>query len=423
MGSHGGSHYYCSLQSAKWSTAYANCQSLGGQLAVINNASENAFLANALQATAAWVGGHDTNNEGQFEWVDGSPFSYTNWYAGQPNNYNGSQDFVELLKSGEWNDQYGTVALEYICEFPSCISTTQTAGPAPGSVCPPGVHTVSYRVEDGCGNVKTCSFTVTVNAPTPPPAPGFCASGGQNSTNSHIHGVQFNSIKNVSGNDGGYGNFTNMCTTVDAGSVYPLHLAPGFGSASAQKVYWTCWIDYNMDGDFNDSFEFVAYGCGSKTLSGSITIPYAVWNGTTRMRCTMKVGGYATDPCAIYQYGETEDYCVTITGADFTEGDKAELETRTSPWADAVELGSELSDRSLVAYPNPVSHTLSLQVGGADQVTELEIFSADGRRMLRQTTVTSANAINVSDLENGIYMVKATYDNGEVLTEKIIVQH
>ena len=424
MGSFNGSHYYCSLSPASWATARQNCVNLGGDLAVINSAGENAFLANGLLANSAWVGATDSNSEGSFQWVDNSPFSYTNWYIGQPNNYNGSQDHLELLKSGEWNDQYGSVSLEYILEVSNCITTTQTAGPTSGTVCPPGVHTVSYRVQDGCGNVETCSFNVTVTGPTPPPSSGFCASGGTFSTNSHIKSFAFNTITNVSGNNSGYKDFTNLCTTVSAGTAYPLQLTPGFGGATPVKVYWTCWIDYNMDGDFNDNYEFVAYGCGPKTLSGTVTIPYNVWNGTARMRCTMSVGGYVTDPCAIYQYGETEDYCVKITGADFTGKEGQDLELRKSPWSDATELTVTASDDHFVnIYPNPVNQIMTLEVGNTDLLNTVTIYSIDGQRVRTLNNVREFNEVNVSDLQGGIYMLNAIYEDGTEITERIIVQH
>ena len=423
MGSQNGSHYYCSLAPASWATANQNCIALGGNLAVINNASENAFLANGLQATAAWIGATDMNSEGNFQWVDGTPFSYTNWYVGQPNNYNGNQDHLELLKSGEWNDQYGSVSLEYILEVSNCITTTQTAGPVSGTVCPPGSHTVSYTVQDGCGNVETCSFNITVTAPAPPSG-SHCTSSGAFSNNSYIHSAAFNTIHNISGNNNGYADFTNQCTTVAAGSVYPLQLTPGYGSGSPVKVYWTCWIDYNMDGDFDDNYEFVAYGCGAKTLSGSITIPYAVWNGTTRMRCIMKVGGYATDPCAQYQYGETEDYCVTITGADIIGQQGQDLELRNSPWADALELKPTVSDDNYATiYPNPVNEVMTLELGNVDMIKAVGIYSIDGRRVMTLNNVKEFNEVNVSDLQGGIYMLNATYEDGTEITERIIVQH
>jgi large repetitive protein len=44
------------------------------------------------------------------------------------------------------------------------VSTTQTSGLTSGSAFPVGVSTVIFTSNDGCGNTKTCSFTVTVNA-------------------------------------------------------------------------------------------------------------------------------------------------------------------------------------------------------------------------------------------------------------------
>jgi hypothetical protein len=44
-------------------------------------------------------------------------------------------------------------------------TTTQTAGPASGSVFPIGTTTVSYTVNDAHGNSASCSFTVTVLTP------------------------------------------------------------------------------------------------------------------------------------------------------------------------------------------------------------------------------------------------------------------
>lgn len=44
----------------------------------------------------------------------------------------------------------------------SGLSVTQTAGPAPGSVFPIGITTVTYTATDAGGNAVICSFTVTV---------------------------------------------------------------------------------------------------------------------------------------------------------------------------------------------------------------------------------------------------------------------
>jgi large repetitive protein len=50
------------------------------------------------------------------------------------------------------------------------VAATRTSGLASGAAFPVGVSTVVYSATDGCGNTKTCSFTVTVTAGvvTPP---------------------------------------------------------------------------------------------------------------------------------------------------------------------------------------------------------------------------------------------------------------
>jgi hypothetical protein len=53
------------------------------------------------------------------------------------------------------------------------VTTTRTAGPATGSVFPPGTTTVTYRATDAPGNFTTCSFTVTVT-PTDYDGDGVC---------------------------------------------------------------------------------------------------------------------------------------------------------------------------------------------------------------------------------------------------------
>ncbi len=41
---------------------------------------------------------------------------------------------------------------------------TQTSGPANGSTQPLGIYTIAYEATDNCGNLETCSFTVTLSS-------------------------------------------------------------------------------------------------------------------------------------------------------------------------------------------------------------------------------------------------------------------
>ncbi|MEL6866597.1 MAG: HYR domain-containing protein, partial [Bacteroidota bacterium] len=63
MGQYNDHHYYCSTFPADWAYAKAYSESAGGYLAVINDAQENQFLTNLIQAPAAYIGLSDHNIE------------------------------------------------------------------------------------------------------------------------------------------------------------------------------------------------------------------------------------------------------------------------------------------------------------------------------------------------------------------------
>ncbi|KAK6014446.1 lectin C-type domain protein, partial [Ostertagia ostertagi] len=56
-----------------------------------------------------WIGGKYEWMMDDWFWVDGAPFSYTNWRWNEPNNYSGDEYCVEMYKGGfkspgKWND-------------------------------------------------------------------------------------------------------------------------------------------------------------------------------------------------------------------------------------------------------------------------------------------------------------------------------
>ena len=161
MGELNGHEYYCSVDPLSWANASQMCQDNGGYLACIGSQAENDFLANLLNIQSAWIGLSDPDQDGQFTWECGDALSYTNWYPGQPNNYNGDQHCVEMLNNGQWNDQYPTYMLEFIMEKP-CSFIQQVAGPLPGSCLSGGTYTVTYETNDACGPVQMCSFNIIV---------------------------------------------------------------------------------------------------------------------------------------------------------------------------------------------------------------------------------------------------------------------
>ena len=55
----------------------------------------------------AYFGLTDEKTEGQWEWVDGSPYWYDNWLEGQPDNANDGEDYALFFYKDTpytWND-------------------------------------------------------------------------------------------------------------------------------------------------------------------------------------------------------------------------------------------------------------------------------------------------------------------------------
>lgn len=434
MGSYGGSKYYCSLSNAPWPHANAYAQAHGGHLAEINDEGENAFLANILTLQKAWIGLNDVAVEGHFEWSTGNPLSYSNWYPGQPSNEQGFQDYVAMLSNGLWNDEYNNQALEYIMEVP-CNSVTQIGGPSSGSVIPVGTSTITYAGMDACGNTDTCSFDITILAP------GTCSSYGQDTWYMWIDHIGLGNYDNTSGNNNGYADFTDQdCINVDAGSAYPITLTPGF-SSSLYTVYWKVWIDYNHDGDYLDSGEYVAYGSGHSQLSGILPISNQCVLGETTMRVAMKYGNFPSGPCAIFEHGEVEDYCINITGngngilgfvGDTSEGAIQLTQSQDlslaapsndidfDPLLDEVRLSREESDGEFNVFPNPAKDILTLDLNIVGDIS-FSLFSNAGARV--HTEVFSfgkgSQVMDVSNLQNGIYILRS--EDGK-FSKKVLVQ-
>lgn len=90
-----------------WVAAQSNAVSLGGYLAAIGSAAENAaarsYVNGALAQMSVWIGLTDEAVEGTFVWVNGEPVVFTNWSAGEPNNF-GNEDYTEMVSNGQWND-------------------------------------------------------------------------------------------------------------------------------------------------------------------------------------------------------------------------------------------------------------------------------------------------------------------------------
>jgi hypothetical protein len=133
----GHNYLFCTTVRDWWNSESACDAETNYQLVVITDATEQEWVWIYADAYAPsklwWIGLHNLNAsyweepEGNFEWVDGSPYDYTAWYTGwpseQPDDFWGTEDCVFLdPSSGGWHDydceddRWSGKDTFYICE-------------------------------------------------------------------------------------------------------------------------------------------------------------------------------------------------------------------------------------------------------------------------------------------------------------------
>ena len=285
-----------------------------------------------------------------------------------------------------WNastDNVGVTGYEVYRGATLIASVTGTTYQATG-LSPNTAYTFTVRAKDAAGNVSSTSNTVNVT--TLVSTVTYCASQGNNTNDEWIQRVQLGSINNNSGNNGCYADFTSLSTTLVKGTSNTVTITPAWSGTVYREAY-RVWIDYNQDGDFNDSGEQVynRTRTNASVVSGSFTVPTSALNGATRMRVSMKYNASPTS-CETFTYGEVEDYTVIISAS----GAKDE----TIRIVDSAELS---------VYPNPVKGSqLNLVLKNAE-ATEITIYNMIGQVVSKQVFNTT---IDVSNLKGGIYIVE-----------------
>ena len=116
-----GGHYYEYLAGpAGWHAARDDCVAKGGHLVTISSAEENAFVWGLAPPGDRWIGLSDEATEGVWQWVTGEPVGFVNWAAGQPDDFNGTEDYAHMWPTtgdGAWNDIVVSASYPYVLEF------------------------------------------------------------------------------------------------------------------------------------------------------------------------------------------------------------------------------------------------------------------------------------------------------------------
>jgi trimeric autotransporter adhesin len=265
---------------------------------------------------------------------------------------------------------------------------------------PNTTYSFFVKAKDAAGNVSESSNVVS--ATTQIAQLNYCDSYSTNSNNEWIQRVQLGSINNISGNDGGYGNYLHISATLTKGSTNTITITPGW-SGNSQRESYRVWIDYNQDGSFDGSGEQVLNinRSNASSVSANFTIPQNAIEGPTRMRVSMKRNSLPGS-CEIFSNGEVEDYTVYITnnsGNNFGNMNFFELDT------------------DFIVFPNPVKDKdLNLILNNVN-ATEIKIINSIGQIILIQEF---NEKIDVSSLKNGIYFIEVRASNGHIFVQRFI---
>lgn len=223
-------------------------------------------------------------------------------------NFNGNPTTVVVGGSVSFSDSSSGTPTSWSWSFEGGSPSSSTAQNPTVTYNTAGTYDVTLIATNADGNdteTKTNYITVTDSA-------AYCTSSGNDFSYEWVAGVEVGSLNNTSG-AAGYTDFTSQTANLTAGSSVNVSLTPGF-SSSTYTEHWRIWIDYNEDGDFDDSGEEVFADSGSSAVSGSFTVPSSADGVTTRMRVTMRYNA-APSSCGSFDYGEVEDYTVSISGA------------------------------------------------------------------------------------------------------------
>lgn len=100
-----GGHFYKVFEGGgSWHEKKKRCEQMGGYLACIETEAEQQFIAKLADGRYLSLGATDEDKEDQWRWINGSPWKYTCWMTGQPNNYGGSEHYLATYDGGDWVD-------------------------------------------------------------------------------------------------------------------------------------------------------------------------------------------------------------------------------------------------------------------------------------------------------------------------------
>ncbi len=183
----------------------------------------------------------------------------------------------------------------------------------------------------------------------------------------------------------------NTTAVLGAGVEYGIY------TFTSSEAVIGLWVDYNHNNEFEETEYTLLVNSMTTQNTTNFVIPADAPLGNTKIRLRSRAYGSSitgSNSCTSFGSGETRDYTVTI-----------------SP---ALSTTKYTGSKKLNIYPNPAEDIAV--VGSSQDIKEVALYGISGNRI----AVSSSNQIDVSACASGIYIVKATYFDGQTLYEKVI---
>ncbi len=163
---------------------------------------------------------------------------------------------------------------------------------------------------------KTPALTASVSTTG---IPSYCIAGSVETASEYISNFSLGSINQASGKGiNGYQDFTSQITAIQKGIYTTASVTITNSNIGNQLLIW---IDWNQDGDFEDTGENVytssAFPFVNPHTTSGFTAPFNALTGNTRMRIRLNDNSFGsnTTPCGNSDFGEVEDYSINVVAA------------------------------------------------------------------------------------------------------------
>ena len=223
--------------------------------------------------------------------------------------------FTETLTATALNAS-GTPTITFTSSNTDVATVVGSGTTATVTAVAPGTATITASMTyEGESYTATCAITVE--------DPSYCEPSFSNPTDDYISNfTTTNGTTNINNTStyesSGYSDYySTQSASIDAGGTLSCTVTP---SSTSWSYGHAIWVDWNRDYEFT-SDEKVAYTTSTATgnWTGSFDVPADANVGDYHMRVIHLYNNTPTDPCMSGQYGEAEDYKLTVIATTITQ--------------------------------------------------------------------------------------------------------